>query len=268
MFHRRIALIIFLVPIVLALPSDAQRSTENPTSSASQSSASSGQNPNTMPTHNSELEPLMTGFIPHPYACFGPSLMGAGYAPVAWRGEAGLNVESTPLVIAIGAAYDNGRLVNDAGQSDPNGHDRYLDVAGYFRPRSLLFSGRGFVKFGWRWSQLSTTNYTKTSNRPQIGGGFDIVPGSCSFCRNDFSMRIVVNWVLAGNDWQNGSHGPEITLFLPSPREQRHWFFQERVGVYRFHETVTDRGNIPLTLSQGADRTFGCYVTFGIMYRS
>ena len=209
----------------------------------------------------------MMRLTPHPYGYVGPSLMGGGYAPIAWRVEAGLHVESTHLVIPIGLAYDNGRPANDADQPNPKGHDRYLDAASYFRPDSLLFSGRAFFGFGWRWSQLCTTNYTKTSNRPQIGGGYDLMLRSCPVCRRDFSMRIVMNWVLGGNDWQNGSHGPEIAISIPSPRERRHWFWQERVGIYRFHETVTDRSNIPLTLSQRADRSFACYGNFGIVYR-
>jgi len=209
----------------------------------------------------------MTRLTPHPYVYVGPSLMGGGYAPVAGRFEVGLQVESTHWVIPIGAAYDSGRQVNDADQPNPKGHDRYLDAAGYFRPGSALFSGRAFIGFGGRWSQLSTTNYAKTSNRPQIGGGYDLVLRSCSVCRRDFSMRILMNWVLAGNDWQNGSHGPETTISIPSPREQRHWFWQERVGIYRFHDTVTDRDNISLTLSQRAHRSFACYAIFGIVYR-
>jgi len=112
-----------------------------------------------------------------------------------------------------------------------------------------------------------TTNYTKSANRPQIGGGYDLVPRSCPVCRRDFSMRIAMDWVMAGNDWQNGSHGPEITISIPSPREQRHWFWRERVGIYSFHQTVTDRGNIPLTLSQRANRSFAGYAIFGIVYR-
>jgi len=67
--------------------------------------------------------------------------MGGGYAPVAWRVEVGLTVESTHWVIPIGAAYDNGRQVNDADQPNPKGHDRYLSSAIDFRPGSDCFPG-------------------------------------------------------------------------------------------------------------------------------
>jgi hypothetical protein len=50
---------------------------------------------------------------------------------------------------------------------------------------------------------------------------------SCPECKRDFSMRIAMDWVMAGSDWQNGSHGPEITVSFPTPREKRHLFLQE-----------------------------------------
>src|SRR5215472_16486425 len=38
-------------------------------------------------------------------------------------------------------------------------------------------------------------------------------------------MRIEGNCFTAGNDWQDGSQGMEISISLPSPREPSHWFF-------------------------------------------
>ena len=267
MFHYRIAVIIVLARMVAALTLNAQILAEHPTSSASRSSASSDQNQDSATTRILETAPLMTRLTPHPYIYVGPSLMGAGYAPFAIRVEGGLNVESTHLSSQAGAAFDNGRQVNDGDQPNPKGHDCYLDAAIYFRPAWRPLPSQAFFGFGWRWSQLWTTNYTKSANRPQIGGGYDFLHPSCSDCGRDFSMRIAIDWVMAGNDWQNGSHGSDITISLPSPREQRHWFWQERVGIYRFHKTVTDKANISLALSQRADRSLACYVTFGIMYR-
>jgi hypothetical protein len=72
---------------------------------------------------------------------------------------------------------------------------------------------------------------------------------------------------MVGNDWQNGSHGPAIAFSLPTPREKRHWFYQQRVGVFRFHDTVTDPTNVVLTRLQRADRSLAAYVESGIMYR-
>jgi len=179
----------------------------------------------------------MTRLVPHPDVYIAPSLMPAGYAIGAIRAEVGLNVESCHLLANAGTAYDNGRAANDNGPPNPKGHDRYLDGGIYFRPS--------------RW----------------FSGGYDLIQRPCSTCRPVFSMRIEGNWFTAGNDWEDGSHGMEISISLPSPRETNHCFFLERVSVITAHQTVTDRSNIPLTLSQRANRSVTCYGSFGIVYR-
>jgi hypothetical protein len=205
--------------------------------------------------------------VPMPYVGLGPSLMGGGYAVWAYRIEAGLNVEGTHLIFRSLAAYDDGHKVDDNDQPNPKGHDRYLDGALYFRPalpgwtRSLYFGG------GYRWSQLSTTNYTKGGSRYQLGGGYDWFMRSCESCRRDYSMRVNVDWVTAGTDWENGSHGPDITLTWPSPREARHFFYREEIALYRFHTTVTETNNLYLTQQQRAEKSFDSFADFGIFYR-
>jgi len=228
-------------------------------SSAPRSSGLPPENHDTPAPSSSGFAALMTRLTPHPYVSTGPALMGGGYAPLAWRFEGGIDVESSQLVARARAAYDNGRQVNDGDQPNPKGHDRYLDAGIYVRPG--LSSGQGFFGFGWRWNQLSTTNYVKSANRPQVGGGYDLM------CRRDFSMRVAINWVMAGDDWQNGVHGPEFSLSFPSLREKRHWFWQENVGVYRFHETVTEPGNVSFTRLRRANRSTMVNVNFGIVYR-
>jgi len=256
-----------LALFALILPASGQAPAEIGPSPASPTAPPSNRQQQHTATSDSAVYLFMTKLTPHPYIFVGPSLMGGGYAPVAYRVEGGLNVESTRYLMSVSAAYDNGHQVNDGDQPNPKGHDRYLDSAIYFRPAQRPFYGKVFVGFGWRWNQLSTTNYSKTANRPQIGGGFDIASHPCSGCRRDFSMRVAVDWVMSGHDWQNGSHGPDITISLPSPRERRHWFYQERLGIYRFHATVTDRSNRLLVQSAQADRAFACYANFGILYR-
>jgi hypothetical protein len=205
--------------------------------------------------------------IPMPYLSVGPSFMGGGYAAIAYRAEAGVNLEGTHLVFRALAAYDNGRKVDDNDKPNPKGHDRYLESAIYFRParpgwRRQLFFGGGF-----RWNQLSTTNYTKGGSRYELGGGYDWFQRTCEACRRDFSMRVTVDWITAGTDWQNGSHGPSVTFTMPSPRERRHWFWRESVGTYRFHTSVTDSGNVPLTRDQLAHRSFDTFVDTALLYR-
>jgi hypothetical protein len=205
---------------------------------------------------------LLTQPIPHPYLSFGPSLMGGGYAPLAYRAEAGIDLESTHVIFRSLAAYDNGRKTNDGDQPNPNGHDRYLEGAAYYRARRGWFLG-----MGWSWSQLSTTNYSKGGTRPEFGGGYDWFLHSCDGCRRDFSMRIDADWVMAGTDWENGSHGPDVKLTFPAPSEKRHLFWRQTIGIYRFHETVTEPTNFSLTQSQRSQKYFDSDVNFGILYR-
>lgn len=218
-------------------------------------------------TSASDLEPLLHSFVPHPYVMIGPSFMGGGYAVLAYRAEAGFHVESRQWVMKGDAAYDNAHMVNDGDQPNPKGHDRSLESAIYFRPPIPPLSGHWFVGAGFTWSQLSTTNYTKGGSRPLIGGGYDLSLHPCPACRRDFSMRIALDWLTAGSDWENGSHGPQISFSLPGLREQRHWFWQQRLGIYRFHDTVTDRGNLSLTREEQSKKHFDSFLDFGIIYR-
>jgi hypothetical protein len=205
---------------------------------------------------------LLTTPIPRPYAYLGPSLMGGGYAPLAYRAETGFDLESNRLIFRAVGAYDNGHKTNDGDQPNPDGHDRFLEGAAYYRAR------RGwFVGMGWRWSRLYTTNYAKGGSRPEMGGGYDLTMHPCEGCRRDFSMRINIDWLMAGTDWQNGSHGPETVLTFPAPSEKRHLFWREAVGVYRFHETVTTPSDSVLTLQQRSDKSIDCFADFGIIYR-
>lgn len=80
-------------------------------------------------------------------------------------------------------------------------------------------------------------------------------------------MRVNLDWITAGQDRYNGSHGPSTTITLPSPRENRHWFYRETVAVYRFHTSVTDPSNLLLTQQQRADKQFDSVIDSGIVYR-
>jgi hypothetical protein len=205
---------------------------------------------------------LLDSRIPHPYLLVGPSLLEGGYASFAGRVESGIDVESPHAVFRALAAYDNGHKIDDGDQPNPNGHDRYLEGGAYFRARR-----RWFVGSGWAWSQLSTSNYKKGGSRPEFGGGYDWFQKACDACRRNFSMRISVDWVTAGTDWQNGSHGPNTTLTFPSPSEKRHWFWRQTVGIYRFHESLTEPSNYPLKQAQLAQRHTDGTVGFGVLYR-
>jgi hypothetical protein len=205
--------------------------------------------------------------IPRPYIYFGPSFMGGGYAMFAYTLEAGMNIEATHFITRADASYDNGHKVDDGTGPNPKGRDRYLDGAFYFRPalpgwkRGLYFGG------GYKWNELSTTNYHKESGRYMVGGGYDWFLRVCESCRRDLSMRLNVDWVTAGNDWENGSHGPDITVTMPSPREHRHWFLRQEIGIYMFHTTVTETDNAFLTRQQRAEKSYDSFAEVGMQYR-
>lgn len=213
-------------------------------------------------------EDLVSGRpIPHPSLYFGPSLFGGGYALLGYRVSGGLSVEGTHFIFAGSAAYDNGHKVDDGTGPNPKGHDRHLNGGLDFRPAIYGWSRRLFFGGGYTWSQLSTTNYTKGGARYYLGGGYDVFVRACEACRRDFSMRITMNWLTAGTDWQNGSHGPQTQVTLPSPREKRHWFWTEAIGIYRFHQTVTEPTNLPLVQFQTGKKYFDGFADFGLVYR-
>jgi hypothetical protein len=213
-------------------------------------------------TSGEDME-LLTKPVPHPYFYLAPaSSAGGGYSSATYRAESGIDVESTHAVFRALGAYENARKTDDNDQPNPNGHERYLEGAIYYRV------ARGwFVGMGWRWNELSTTNYSKSASRPEIGGGYDLIQHTCDGCRRNFSMRMNLDWVMAGTDWQNGSHGPAITMTLPTPREKRHWFFRSSVSVYRFHTTVTEPDNLPLTQQQRGQKHFDGFADTGLVYR-
>jgi len=240
----------------------------HPGSQAASAVSDSKQNLQRTDLNQGELDKIRPSYLPHFYIDFGGSVMPGGYAAFAGFGRVGFEVENGTLVADAFAAYDNGHKVNDSDQPNPKGHDRYLRGAAYWR-LSKLSHANWFLGAGYRWNQLSTTNYTKGASRPQFGGGYDLYHhGSerdCLSCQ--MSARVIVNWVMAGTDWQNGSHGPEFAVILPRPVEKHHFFMTADLAVYRAHTTVTDLNNLELTREQcGQHFMYGTY-SMGLMYR-
>jgi len=205
-------------------------------------------------------------FLPRPFVYFGPGLMGGGYAPLAATAGAGFRIDSRHLLVNFEGSYDNGHKANDNTQPNPKGHDRGLAGSAYYRLSSGWFLGAGA-----RWSQLSTTNYTKTGSRPTFGGGKDYLHrmncnGDDESCV-DFSMRIGVDYVLKGNDYANGSQGPLVTFYMPSPTAKGHFFFRQALGIYSFYDTVTDPTNAFLTHEQMGNRHVQAIAELTLMYR-
>lgn len=203
-------------------------------------------------------------FIAKPYVFAGPELMGGGYAPVAFLGGVGARVDSKWLIFDSRGWYDNGHKTDDNDQPNPKGHDRGLEGSAYFR----LPSGWAFGA-GARWSQLLTTNYKKSGWRPTFGGSKDFFVRDCvkENCAGRFTMRIGADYVMKGTDWENGQQGVLLSFFMPSPSVKRHIFYQETIGIYRFHDTVTDRTDAVLTAEESSHHHPNSFAEFTIMYR-
>jgi hypothetical protein len=199
-----------------------------------------------------ESDQQSPGFLPRPFAYAGAGLMGGGYAPLASEGGGGLRVDSRHFLASAEGWYDNGHKANDNDLPNPNGHDRGLDGAAYFRLSSGCFFGMGA-----RWSQLSTTNYTKSAWRPMFGGGKDYFYKTCALenCVADFSMRLGADYVLPGADHSNALQGLLVSFYMPSPAAKGHIFFRETLGIYEFHETLTEPSNLTLTREQIGNRS-------------
>jgi hypothetical protein len=80
-------------------------------------------------------------------------------------------------------------------------------------------------------------------------------------------MRLGADYVLPVTDWQNGTQGPSIMLYIPSPSLKRHLFFRQQLGIYRYHDTVTDRTNPILTREQTSKHSFDSFLELTLMYR-
>ena len=202
--------------------------------------------------------------LPRPYVFVGPEGMGSGYAPFAALAGAGVRIDSAHFILDTKAWYDNGHKSGEPGKPNPKGHDRGLVGSMYYRlPSGWAFGG------GASWSQLSTSNYTKSSWRPTFGGSKDLFLGDCQTaeCSGQFTMRVGADYVLPGTDWQNGSQGPSLMVYIPSPSLKRRLFFREQLGIYRYHDTVTDRTDPLLTREQTSKHAFDSFLELTVMYR-
>ena len=184
--------------------------------------------------------------------------------PFALIGGAGFRIDSNRFLLDADAWYDNGRKTDDDDQPNPKGRDRGLDGSAYYR----LPAGWSFGA-GARWNELSTTNYRKSALHPIFGGSKDYFRGGCvgEGCVREFSARIGVDYLLSGSDWKNGLQGPLLTLYVPSPSVKARIFYRETLGIYRVHDTVTDRSDPVLTLQQMSNHSWESFAEFTVMYR-
>jgi len=199
--------------------------------------------------------PANSSWVPRPIVFAGPSLVGNGYKAVALDGGAGFLLNSTRVVSDFEGRYMNARKTNDNTVNNRKGHERYLQGRVFYRyHRGLYFGG------GAQWSETSTTNYTKQGWRPTFGLGGD-------HFGQGYSMRWQGMYVLPGTDRANALQGPEFQLWLPSPASRKHFFYRQTLGIYEFHDTVTDPTNVSLTAQQIARRHSAAFLDFTFGWR-
>jgi hypothetical protein len=180
---------------------------------------------------------------PYVYAGLFPS-EGAGYSPAAGGVGTGLDWELPHLILLSEiSAEDDHKL--DSG----TGTESHFLTRGFFRTeRGWYFGG------GVQWSNLGTIIYSKHAWRPSFGAGKD-------FSSPSFSARAQALYILPGTDHLNALQGPELSLWLPSPASQHHWFYRQIIGIYEFHQTSVP-GNPGLN-----DRSVATFLEFTAMYR-
>ena len=203
--------------------------------------------------------------LPHPYVDAGVGLMPAGYASFAIRAGGGFMFDRPHIVFDSYAGYDNGHKVDDNTPNNYKGHDRFLrGFLGYKQ-------GPWYAGVGARWSQLSTSNYSKGGSalasgswHPEIGGGRD-----WDNPKSPLFMRTQVLWMFREQrevtDYPgkspcvgcgSGSEGADITLWFPSPARKGHWFCKMNFVLFGYHDSITDPKNIQLTRTQVANKHF------------
>lgn len=181
----------------------------------------------------------------HPYALGSLNLNGGGYSPVSVSVGAGVDGETNHVIGTAEADYEFVRKINDGTVDNAKGRVRSLSGRVFGRLNSGWYLGGGM-----QWNQLATTNYSKSVTRPVFGGGKDIV-------HSDFSMRAQAVYLLKGNDWQNGTQGPELSVWFPSPSQHGHVFYRLAVQISHFHGTVDS----PNPVTAEAERKLGGGVT-------
>lgn len=235
--------------------------------SAAQSSTGQAVVGQSVSAQSSEQVEMLGNAIPHPYFFFGPSSsVGEGYARVVGRAEGGIDMESAHAIFRALGAYDTGTKINDNDQPNPNGHDRYLEGAAYYRAARGMVCG---LVCG-RWFAMEPAFHHRLfQGRDSSRDWRRIRPDAARL------QRVPARLLHAGEsglgagrtDWQNGSHGAAVSVTLPTPREKRHWFLRNCLSAYGFHTTVTEPQNLALTRAQRAQQGFAGGDEMGVVYR-
>lgn len=172
------------------------------------------------PTRNPKLDKNETGdYVPdtRPRLEFEPrmNLNGGGFQNVSMSMSGGVGMEQRHLSWHFYGTYNAAKKTNDGTGSNPHGNIRSLGGELFYRTGSRWLLGGDYG-----YSQLRTTNYSKTGRGWDVGGGRD-------FAVSDQSMRLVVTYALPAGEYSQ--QGLTFHYMLPSPMNGGHVFFDERV---------------------------------------
>lgn len=184
--------------------------------------------------------------VPHPYAVGGVTMSSGGYQAGGF-GAVGAQYAPRHLFLDASGAYEAARKNNDATVGNEHGHTRRLEGV------AMLPIGRWAFGGGYTWSKLDTTNYSKSSARPEFGGAYSWK-----------SARLQALYVLHGTDWQNGSQGVRSRLNV---QLTRHLFARAELGVFRAHGSVTDPNDPQTTAMELKRHDWFEVANFGMGWR-
>jgi hypothetical protein len=184
------------------------------------------------------------GQVPQLYLYGGLSLNGTGLSPVSGTAGAGLDLETNHM-LAVAETWTNSAHKQDSGTGYEIGTQAQL----FSRTARNWYFGAGA-----RWSEVTTSIYSKQGWHPTFGGGKD-------FMRESFSARAQLMYVLPGTDHLNALQGPELSLRLPSPASPAHLFYREAIGIYEFNQASVPGDSGIHT------RSFTSSVQFTVLYR-
>lgn len=167
--------------------------------------------------------------MPHPFVAGGIQMSNSGVQTVAGVGSVGLTWHPKCLFFEATGDYIAARKSNDNTIGNDSGHTRRLEGVVLYPVGRWAFGG------GYSYSKLDTTNYSKSSGHPEVGGAFE-------WKRKP--VRLQMLYVLPGSDWQNGVQGVKSVLFVPLTK---HIFTRIEGGGYRSYSTVTDPADASTT---------------------
>jgi len=179
------------------------------------------------------------------------SLNGAGYEKSSWVVGGVIQMENRHWLADVGGNFDNAKKVNDNTGQSAGYTERFTGMVG------VRVKPTWFIRASGTFSLLKTQVYEKQAWHPSLGVGHDF--------QKYLKMRGQLLYTFPGTDAWNAVQGGQVVMTIPSPLSiDNHWFFKETVGIYTFHETVT---NAEQATEQRKHRSTTAEVIFAIMYR-